>query len=37
MKNEMVKVETQHILGTGDKQLQQNCIEVDGKVLKWTG
>ena len=30
----IVKVATQHILGRGYKELQQSCIEVDGKVLK---
>jgi hypothetical protein len=30
----IVEVATQHILGTGDKELQQKCIEVDCKVLK---
>jgi len=33
----IVKVATQHILGRGYKELQQSCIEVDGKVLKWPG
>jgi hypothetical protein len=32
-----VKVTTQLILGIGEKEQQENRIEVDDKVLKWTG
>jgi len=32
-----VKVATLLNLGTGEKEQQENRIEVDGKVLKWTG
>jgi hypothetical protein len=33
----VLKVATQHILGIGYKELQQNRVEVGGRVLKWTG